>query len=233
MTKQHRPYHKVGYVDFPTNNPSYRNLADITPERAGVMLVRLLVEDTTIDGRYQVESGPPNAVDDFILGCDKFATAKEAHEYFSGPRKIVSNTLLGAIDWCGVSLVEGTLNVAEFFHCTFEDLNPEAQRMYRELEATVYPGATLWLVTSMNKNRQSVEDMMLEVRRTGLPLAELLPETSEKKSTVVLCRECDGDGKQTIKPHIGARRLGWKRASPGHWRCPDHAANAATDVSVH
>lgn len=227
MKKNPKVYNQIGHVKFPIYSDEYHDLATLKPEEAGILTVRLLIEDTTLDGRHKVLLGPQPARDDFIVGCDKFKTAKEAHEYFSGDRKIIDNILLGVIDWSGVKLVPGSLNVVEFFRCLPQHLDDFAKNVYRQFEHVKYPGCQLWLVTSLDRQRETVEALMQEVEYLRYDV-EKLPRVLQEP---VICRDCEAKEIIKVKPHISARRIGWKKIKPRYWRCPECVAEAAKLVN--
>lgn len=230
MERSHKVYNQIGHVRFPIHSGHYHDLTHLRPEESGVLTCRLLIEDTSVVGPgFPIVQGPEPTADDFLVGCDKFKTAKEAHEYFGGEHRIVDNLLVGAIDWCGVSLVPGTANIVEFFRCEFEHLDAEAQRFYRELESK-YAGCQIWLVTSLNRKKETVKLLMGEIDYLGLEVHRI-PKVPPSKTEQVVCRGCETEGKLTIKPHISAKRIGWRKIKPNHWLCPDHVAANAKPVN--
>lgn len=230
MERSHKVYNQIGDVHFPVHGQDYHDLTHLRPEESGVLTVRLLIEDTSMIGPgFEIVQGPPPTHDDFLVGCDRFKTAKDAHEYFGAEHKIIDNILLGAIDWCGVTLVPGTANIVEFFRCEFKHLNEAAQRAYRTYESR-YPGCQLWLITSLDRKKETVTQLMREIDRMGHTV-ERIPRVPLSPNEQIVCRGCEAEGKLTIKPHISAKRLGWQKIKSKHWLCPDHVAQNAKPVN--
>lgn len=215
---QHNPktYSSIGMVNFPVHDPQYENLAETSPADAGVLVVRLLVEDQSTHGRRRMGAGPTPTHDDFLVGCDKFQTAKEAHEYFARDRRIVENILLGAIDWSGTKRLPGEekpSNVVEFFRATRQDLHEEAQAKYDEIEAT-HVDCGLFLVTALDRDTATIDLLMRECVERGLEVHNI-PKTAP---SVILCGVC-----RKVKPRTGSKRLGWKKIGKQNWACAEHA----------
>lgn len=59
-------------------------------------------------------------------------------------RPYLASIVLGSTVWSGWND-----EIKEYWHCTFEDLNPEGQTLYRQIEA-LYPGCDLHLLTFLD-----------------------------------------------------------------------------------
>ena len=216
MKRDVKNYNSLGHVQWPIHDSDYHDLAYIVPEKAGVMTVRLLVEDTTIDHSIPIKPGR-NANDDFMVATDLQHDTATAHKYFSSSDiRIVDNILLAATDWCGIKRVSGTLNVVEYFRCEYKHLDPAAKKLYDRLKNEI--GTQLWLVTSINTRKDSVNALMEEVDRMQLPL-RTIPKTPLEP---IFCRACEKLEVITVKPNLSARKLGWKRLAAKYWLCPKH-----------
>jgi hypothetical protein len=223
--KRVRHYSRVGHVHFPIYDSTYENLAEISPKDAGVLVVRLLVEDQTPEKRWPVADGPQSAPDDFMVGCDRMAVS-DAYAYLGEPRRIVDNILLGAIDWPGVRrlpLLDDTAqpdpNAVEFFRATKEHLDESARSRYDKL--AMQDGCRALIVTFLDRKKETVDLMMEEAQRLQL-LVTMIPKVQRSP---ILCGPCMGDNKTTVKPLMSARRLGWRKVGQKgqDWLCPIHA----------
>lgn len=206
----------VGHVVWPTiPNKVYQNT------NTGVLSVRFLVEDLTVDARYAAaktqDDGQP---EDTLLWCTDFPTPRAAHEYLSHPdRNIIRNVLLGMIDWSGMRDVP---NGREYWHATWADLNENAMELVNECREHSLVGCRFMLTTALNQKAATVDGLFAEAKRLQLPTRNI-PATQKPET----CSEC-----HAAKPLMGARREGWLRVSAGHWKCPQHALPAAAIVST-
>lgn len=221
MKKRPSVYSKMGHVDFPIYDDKYADLAYIKPENAGIMTVRLLIEDTSADQKYPIAPGDRPEPDDFLVGCDGFASPKEAHEYFRQPRRIVENLLLGAIDWTGCSLAENALNVVDLWCAKADDLDTEGKTALEKLKAA-YDGCLFWIVTSLDNKQKTIEALRHEIETLGYQT-----ETwSRVPQDEITCGECAKDNIVAIKPHVSTKTTGWKKIRKGFWVCRRHNKNA-------
>lgn len=218
MKKSPRTYNRFGHVSFPIYAPEYIDLAYLRPMDAGILTVRLLVEDTTVDQHYTVQAGAQAAHDDFLVGSDGHPSPKAAHEYFSEPRKIIENLLLGAIDWTGCRLADKAVNVVDLWRATTTDLDPLGRKAYDRIRDEMFPGCSFWLITSLDKKKSTIEALVHEIARLGYA-AESVPRTEQSP---VICSECKMAGVVTIKPFITSTKIGWKKVRKGVWLCAEH-----------
>jgi len=225
MIKSSRSYNQIGHVVFPIHDPSYENLFETAPEHAGILSVRLLVEDQTTDQSWPITPGPATTAEDFLVYCDRFVEVREAHEYFQTSRKIVDNILLGITDWSGAQRLDNR-NVS-IFGCGKIHLDEQATRLYSNFEDR-YVGCKLYLMTSLNRKRETIESLVREAEAFRLQVKQVPKVLVEP----ILCEECFKKNEMVVKPLVGAKRLGWRKIGRKgrRWVCPIHTPQ---DVVLH
>ncbi len=203
-----KQYTSVGHIVWPNiPNKVYQNT------NTGVLSVRFLVEDLTVDARYaKTQQQEPVQAEDTLVWCSDFPTVKEAHEYLVHPeRNIVRNVLLGMIDWSGMRKVDAGY---EYWHANWSDLNEHAMALVNECRDNTMIGCRFMLTTALNQRPATVDGLFAEAQRLKLPTKKI--QAGQPPETCSTCK--------MRKPFFGAKREGWARISPGNWLCPEHAA---------
>lgn len=170
-------YLNVGVLNFPVHSDEYID------EHAGILTVRLVVEDQTVDNAYTPVEGPTIQADDMLIGTDCHPTPKEAFEFLEGHQQpFIDVMLLGAINWTG--RVKSITDQEVLWKASPDDLNEMGRKLYDKFKYS-YTSCRLLMVTSLNRKKEKIDGVMHEAKVLNLPvdkIPRMPPADAPKKS---------------------------------------------------
>lgn len=187
-------YLNVGVVNFPVHSPDFKD------EHDGILTVRLIVEDQTVQKPYTPVEGPVIQPDDMLIGTDVHETAKEAFEFLeTHPEPFLDVMLLGAINWMGRKRGGSEIEV---WKATPSDLNDAGKELYEKFRYS-YTGCRLILVTSVNRKKEKIDGVMSEAKMLNMPV-EKLPRLPPPPTEDALVEDILRAPPQKLKQRSGA-----------------------------